>query len=165
MLFRSQAFDRSYQESPFYNDFQSTTTNRNPIDWHVNLGNECNLACKMCHPAASSKVVNFYRKHSIETVQSNKNWTSDDRAWHNFEQSVLETKNLNRIHFMGGEVLLNKRFRKFLKFLLENRPTVSLSFVTNGTLIDQDLINTLRCFRSCDIEISLESIEIGRAHV
>ena len=56
VIFTEQAFERSYQQSPYVKDFANNVTDRLPIDWHVDLGNECNLACKMCEPVASSKI-------------------------------------------------------------------------------------------------------------
>jgi organic radical activating enzyme len=158
VIFTEQAFDRSYQQSTFIKDFESNVTDRLPIDWHVDLGNECNLACKMCRPQASSLVMDFYRKNQIPTEHRNSNWTNDDTAWDNFKKSVLDTPRLNRLHFMGGEPLLNKKFRPLLDFLIEHRPDLSVSFVTNGTLIDRSLLDQLARFKSCDLEISIESM-------
>jgi sulfatase maturation enzyme AslB (radical SAM superfamily) len=159
-IFTEQAFERSYEQSPFIADFDNanSTTDRLPIDWHVDLGNECNFACKMCHPKASSKISALYDSWGLQEVSSNNNWTLDDTAWNNFKNEILNTKSLKRLHFMGGEPLLNKKFSELLNFLLEQRPDISLSFVTNGTYLTDDLINQLKKFHSCDLEISLESV-------
>ena len=41
IIFTELAFEKSYLQSPMWNDFESESTNRLPIDWHVDLGNEC----------------------------------------------------------------------------------------------------------------------------
>lgn len=170
VIFTEQAFDRSYEQSPMYESFESSketgSTERTPIDWHIDLGNECNLACKMCNPRASSKISALFTKWHIIDSSENSNWTKDPTSWENFKTSILETPNLNRLHFMGGEPLLSKRFPELLDFLLANgRQGVSISFVSNGTIVDHNLVAKLQQFRSCDIEISLESIHKNNHYI
>ena len=166
VIFTELAFERSFQQSPMRTVFESNQSHRMPIDWHVDLGNECNLACKMCKPEASSRISKYYTKWQIRDSSANRNWTLDPVAWQNFLTSLLETPRLNRIHFMGGEPLLSRRFVEALDFLLDNnKESVSISFVTNGTILNQSLIDRLKRFRSCDIEISLESIESNNDYI
>jgi len=166
VIFTEQAFDKSYQQSPMRSAFENPIGDRKPVDWHVDLGNECNLACKMCKPEASSKISNLYTKWKLIDVSANRNWTSDPVAWQNFLDSILAVPNLNRIHFMGGEPLLNKKFIPLLDFLLDhNRHNTSVSFVTNGTIVNPDIIDRLTQFRSCDIEVSLESIHNNNHYI
>ena len=168
VIFTEQAFDRSYQQSPYYTEFEraDATTTKQPIDWHIDLGNECNLACKMCVPSASSVISNQYMKWQLIDESANRNWTQDATSWNNFTDSILAVPNLNRLHFMGGEPLLNKRFIELLDFLIDNkRTTISISFVSNGTLINPALIEKLKHFRTFDIEISLESISNNNDYI
>ena len=159
VIFTEQAFERSYQQSPYVKDFANNVTDRLPIDWHVDLGNECNLACKMCEPVASSKISSLYQKWNLIPVSANSNWTLNDQSWQNFISSIESVPNLNRIHFMGGEPLLNKRFPKLLDHLINiGRTNISISFVTNGTIVNQSIINQLLKFKTCNIEVSIESI-------
>ena len=161
VIFTEQAFDESFLQSPMYENFITADTNIVPIDWHVDLGNECNLACKMCNPRASSRIAAQYRQWKITSQEENifKNWTEDPHAWQNFVTSIQQTPNLNRIHFMGGEPFLNKKFNDILDVLLEYTPKVSVSFVTNGTFYDSNIVEKLKKFSSCDIEISIESFD------
>ena len=67
---------------------------------------------------------------------------------------------------MGGEPIINKKFIKFVDWLIENNYTkLSLSFVSNGTVIDQSLIDKLKLFNSADIEISIESIHRNNHYI
>jgi molybdenum cofactor biosynthesis enzyme MoaA len=165
VIFTEQGFDRSYKQSPTHNQFelskQNGSTDILPIDWHVDLGNECNLACKMCFPRASSKIAAQYRRWNIIDVDQPifNNWTDIDNTWQQFLDGILQTPNLNRIHFMGGEPLLNKRFEGLLDFLLLNKKDISISFVTNGTIYKQSIIDRLLQFKNCDLEISIESFD------
>jgi sulfatase maturation enzyme AslB (radical SAM superfamily) len=165
VIFTEQAFDRSYQQSPMRDAF-ATVTDRQPVDWHIDLGNECNLACKMCYPRASSKISSIYQKWQLIDATANRNWTADDQAWESFKTSILETKHLNRLHFMGGEPMLSKRFIELLDFLIaQGRTNISVSFVSNGTMVYNEIVARLKQFRSCDIEISIESIKDNNHYI
>jgi sulfatase maturation enzyme AslB (radical SAM superfamily) len=166
VIFTEQAFDRSYEQNPSVNIFENSKntgiTKVTPIDWHIDLGNECNLACKMCHPLVSSKIASEYRRWNIlENSEIFINWTNDDSAWANFLEAIKQTPNLNRLHFMGGEPLMNKRLEPLLNDMIQigMHRTLSLSFVTNGTIYRQSLVDKLLQFAECDIEVSLESFD------
>ena len=163
-IFTEQAFDRSYQESEWNEHFTAQTTQQ-PRDWHVDFGNECNLACKMCHPRASSKIAQQHVKWGIlETTPTN--WTTDPVQWQQFIDSVDSTKTIHRIHVMGGEPMINKRYVEFVQYLVDQgRTDISMSFVSNGTLINHDLVRLLKKFKEVNIEISLESINDNNHYI
>jgi sulfatase maturation enzyme AslB (radical SAM superfamily) len=167
VIFTDHAFDKSYKQSPWFNKFESdqyNTTPQPPLDWHVDLGNECNLSCKMCSPAASSQIFNRYVNWGL-TVDRRKNWTNDETSWNNFLISI-DNSSINRLHFMGGEPMINKRLFQIIDYLLDkNRTNISISFVTNGTILNQDFVNKLKLFKSCDIEISLESVDKNNNYI
>lgn len=169
VIFTKQAFDKSFQQSSWHNRFESAQQEADqsaPIDWHVDLGSECNLACKMCGPQASSRIFNYYKKWDIIKDGQVENWTSNPVAWNNFLISVQQTTNLNRIHFMGGEPMMSRKFKDLLDYLIaNNRTEISISFVTNGTLFDQSLIDRLKQFKSADVEVSLEAIEDNNHYI
>jgi sulfatase maturation enzyme AslB (radical SAM superfamily) len=163
-IFTEQAFDRSYQESEWREHFTPVTTQQ-PRDWHVDFGNECNLACKMCHSKASSKIAKQHVKWGIlESMPTN--WTSDPVQWQRFIDSVDSTKEIHRMHVMGGEPMINKRYVEFVQHLVDQgRTDISMSFVSNGTLINHDLIKLLKKFKEVNIEISLESINDNNHYI
>jgi sulfatase maturation enzyme AslB (radical SAM superfamily) len=161
-IFTKQAFKKSFEQSPWAEKFndskQSGFTNKLPIDLHLDFGNECNLACKMCFPAASSRITQQYIKWQIP-VEKKSNWTNSDLLYQKFLDNIKSLPNLHRIHVMGGEPLINKKFYDFVDWLVDNNyKDLSLSFVSNGTRIDFDFIEKLKFFKSVDIEISLESV-------
>jgi len=165
VIFTERAFERSYIQSPMRDAF-ATVTDRQPVDWHIDLGNECNLACKMCYPRASSKISSIYQKWKLIDATANRNWTADDQSWESFKTSILETKHLNRLHFMGGEPMLSKRFIELLDFLIaQGRTDISISFVSNGTMLYDQAVARLKQFRSCDIEISIESVKDNNHYI
>jgi len=166
----SRAFDHSYLQSPSRKHFEYSangTTDTMPIDLHINLGNFCNLACKMCQPNASSTIASQQVKWGI--AESKKylgvDWTRDPEVWGNFKQQILSIQNLNNIHFMGGETLLTDRLEDLVDTMIECKKfDLCFSFVTNGTVFKPELVNKLKQFRRVGIEISIETVTDHNAY-
>lgn len=156
-----QAFDQSYRQSPHASMLQQVNSVTMPRDIHIDLGNYCNLACKMCSPDASSKIASHYRDWQIlDRNHVGLDWTKDEATWHRVVTEILEIPDLANIHFMGGETVLTPRFEDFLDAcILANRTDFALSFVTNGTQINAKLLAKLQKFQKVNIEISIESLD------
>ena len=167
VIFR-QAFEDSFEQSPGRRHFnKSGTTTTHPIDIHVDLGNYCNLACKMCEPRASSTIAAQQVKWGIESSRQylGTDWTRDQQVWDRFLQQLLAIPKLNNIHFMGGETLLTRRFEDFVDHMIAHgRLDVCFSFVTNGTVFRSDLMDKLKQFRRVGIEVSIETIDAHNAY-
>ena len=162
VIFTEKAFLKSYQQSPWFNKFEESRitgeTDLLPIDWHIDLGNECNLACKMCSSKASSKIASQLKKYKNTNNKIHTTWLNDKDAYNNFLYSIDNLK-IKRIHFMGGEPLKIKKFYEIIDYLLEkNRTEISISFVTNGTIINLDFIEKLKKFANVDLEVSIDSV-------
>lgn len=167
VIFTRTAFDPSFQQSPGFKHFSSTTTATQPVDLHVDLGNFCNLACKMCRPEASSTIASQHVQWGIQS--SNKylgtDWTRNSNVWENFKLQLLDIPNLNNIHFMGGETLLTRRFDDLVDTMIEHkRFDLCFSFVTNGTVFRAELLDKLSKFRRVGLEISLETVDNHNAY-
>lgn len=166
VIFTRSAFDQSYKESPGYQHFKHSQdtnglTDTMPIDLHVDLGNYCNLACKMCYTGASSKIAVQMVKwgHQEHEQYVNTDWTRDSVVWNRFLNELVAIPNLKNIHFMGGETLINPRFEELVDFMIaHNRFDICFSFVTNGTKFDPTLMEKLTRFARVGIEISIETI-------
>jgi organic radical activating enzyme len=158
-----QAFADSFEQSPGRKHFvESGTTGTQPIDIHIDLGNYCNLACKMCNAQASSAIASQQVKWGIESSRQylGTDWTQNDQVWNGFLQQLLNIPQLNNIHFMGGETLLTKRFEDFVDHMIaHDRLDVCFSFVTNGTTFQPRLMNKLKLFRRVGIEVSIETVD------
>jgi organic radical activating enzyme len=156
-----QAFDDSFEQSParkhFSPDGLATTL---PIDMHIDLGNHCNLACKMCNAESSSKIASQEVKWGIKSSSKfiGQDWTANQLVWDSFKNQLLNISNLSNIHFMGGETLLSDRIEDLVDFLIEHqRFDVGFSFVTNGTFYKPELIKKMSQFKRVGIEISIET--------
>ena len=165
VLFTKKRFDESYEQSPGYNKFEYSKANNGaydsmPIDLHIDLGNHCNLTCKMCTPRASSGIAVQHVKWGIESSRQyvGTDWTRDQTVWDKTVKEIAEIKNLKNVHFMGGETLLTKRFEDFVDSMLAaGRTDLNFSFVTNGTVFNQALLDKLLQFNRVGIEVSIET--------
>lgn len=169
VIFTRQAFDESFKQSPGYQNFINPDgfTRTHPIDLHIDLGNYCNLACKMCNAQASSTIASQEVKWGIANSKQylGTDWTRSPEVWQSFKDQLLEIPNLKNIHFMGGETLLTNRFEDLVDWLtLHKRFEVCFSFVTNGTVFNLELVNKLKKFQRVGIEVSIESVDEHNAY-
>lgn len=163
-----QSFDASFAQSPIQKYLNSTgQTTSHPIDIHIDLGNFCNLACKMCGPEASSMIASQQVQWGIESSRKylGTDWTNNQTVWQSFLQQLLEVPGLNNIHFMGGETLLTNRFEQLVDFMTTHgRFDTCFSFVTNGTVMRPRLMDKLGKFRRVGIEVSIETLDEHNAY-
>lgn len=163
-IFKQQfqsSFDQSQNIRLFeYSYHTQGKTDTPPVDLHIDLGNYCNLACKMCWSGASSKIATQDKKWGILVDDSHlgHDWTRNKDVWDRFLREILETP-LHNLHFMGGETLIQPKFEELIDYLIEhNKTDFGLSFVTNGTTFNEKLIKKLSNFSRLNIEVSIESL-------
>jgi len=166
-------FEDSLLQSPDFKHFKQAHDNNGqygelPVDLHIDLGNYCNLSCKMCYPQGSTKIATQYKKWNILEDESllGANWTADKETWNKFLDDVAELPRISSIHFMGGETLIQKQFLEFIDFMIDRgRVDYRISFVTNGTTFDQKLIDKLSKFEAVGIEISIETVDRSNEYI
>ena len=133
VIFTRSNFKESYEQSPAYDKFEGLVPTGMPVDLHIDLGNYCNLACKMCNPQASSTIAVQEVKWGIESSRQyvGTDWTRDSAVWDRTLAEIVSIKELSNIHFMGGETLITPRFKDFVRALLAaGRTDIGISFVT-----------------------------------
>lgn len=160
VIFTRDAFEASYQQSPHHDIFETLPYQGMPVELHIDLGNECNLSCKFCHPDISTQVAVQYRAWGItdSTQPLHRTWTRDDTVWRRFCEELLTIPNLQSVHFMGGEPMLSPRLEQFFDFFIQaGRTDFAVSFVTNGTRYSQSIVDKMRLFTRADIDVSIES--------
>ena len=164
-----QAFIKSFEQSPGRQHFNiSGVTTTNPIDLHLDLGNYCNLACKMCNARSSSTIASQEVKWGIESSRQylGTDWTQDTQVWNSFLQQLLDIPKLNNIHFMGGETLLTRRLEDLVDHMIaHDRLDICFSFVTNGTVFRPELMDKLKRFRRVGIEVSIETVDLRNSYL
>lgn len=172
VIFTRQAFQDSYRQSPGYPHFAHSkqhqgATDTMPIDLHIDLGNYCNLACKMCSARASSVIASQEVVWGIESSRQylGTDWTKDTQVWNKFLSELVTIPQLQNIHFMGGETLLTNRFENLVDAMINaQRFEVCFSFVTNGTVFKPQLLEKLKKFQRVGIEVSIETVDQHNAY-
>jgi len=172
VIFTRTAFNQSFQQSPGHTHFDLSLTQQghadtHPIDLHIDLGNYCNLACKMCNAQASSTIASQEVKWGNKSSQQylGTDWTRNTTVWNQFKQQLLDLPKLNNIHFMGGETLLTDRFEDLVDTMIEHKKfDLCFSFVTNGTVFRPNLLDKLKQFRRVGIEVSIETVDEHNAY-
>jgi len=165
VIFTKTNFSESYDQSPGNNKFEHSRQSQGsydgmPIDLHIDLGNYCNLTCKMCNPSASSSIASQYVKWGIKDSNQyiGTDWTRNNTVWNRVLDELITIPNLTNVHFMGGETLITKRFEDFVDFMIaHNKLDLNFSFVTNGTTFNKKLLDKLSQFNRVGIEVSIET--------
>jgi sulfatase maturation enzyme AslB (radical SAM superfamily) len=166
VIFTKSNFLQSYEQSPGFDKFEYSRQNQGvydgmPIDLHIDLGNYCNLTCKMCAPQASSSIASQHVKWGIDSAKKfiGTDWTRDDSIWHRTLDELAGLPSLKNVHFMGGETLITPRFENFIDFMIDRkRVDINVSFVTNGTTFNARLMEKLQKFQRVGIEVSIETL-------
>lgn len=135
----------------------------------LNLGNTCNLACRMCGVGASIKWFDEHRKihddsggHSDdkvykEWVRTNyKSYEDESMFWGELEKSLPY---IQQIDMYGGEPMLVKKQWETLKKSIElgYAKDQELSFNTNGTIFKEEYIDILKEFKRVVISFSIDA--------
>lgn len=159
-------FEKSLLASPLFEDIKESynkqgTTNLMPVDWQIDLGNFCNSACIMCSPEFSSKLANeWYELGFINKPYHNWSWAQEDELLEEFIDSLTQIKNLQYLHFLGGETLITPAFKKMLEALIKTdlNENLIIGFTTNLTVWPKDVIDLLKQFKNVHVGLSIETL-------
>lgn len=139
----------------------------------LKLGNNCNLKCVSCSPVDSSRWVSDRRqlaKHinnnqllesltwdEGEYLKGAYNWYQKESFWQELRELAPQ---LREVYIIGGEVTLLSQYREFLRFCIDEglADSMNLRLSTNGTGIDQNLINLWEKFNRVKVHFSLDAV-------
>lgn len=153
----------------FSNDFHERTNDDGSIDVdfefiELRLGNVCNLRCRTCNPASSTK---WYRDHKelenkllFVTKYGNVErgtWYDSDTFW---DDLLENSKNVKRIYINGGEPTLVKKHFEYLEKLIEVglNKNIELWYNLNLTNVDDELLEYWKKFKKCSISASIDDL-------
>jgi radical SAM protein with 4Fe4S-binding SPASM domain len=130
----------------------------------LKIGNSCNLACKICSPAASSKIAEAAHKSgmisTIEFDQLKKSvkWADSTHFW---EQMLTTVNNLKYLDLYGGEPLMSKIHFNFLRKLidLDVAKNIKIDYNTNGTVYSEKFFDIWQHFKEVKLSFSIDDIE------
>jgi sulfatase maturation enzyme AslB (radical SAM superfamily) len=130
----------------------------------LRLGNVCNVACRTCNPASSSKWRNDYDKlqaalpftiTSYDTVEGFR-WPERESFW---EDLLNHSKHVKTFYINGGEPTLIKQHFKFLERLVDlGRTDIKLWYNINMTNMNEEIINIWRKFDHVKISCSIDDL-------
>jgi hypothetical protein len=163
-----ESFERSYLQSPNYAHFKYSEdhhglTSSHIHSLHVNLGNTCNFACRMCSPYASTRLQTEYLQLGWSQPSDRfAHWTDTEAGWNNFLNFLEEqASNIKVIHIIGGEVEFMPKFEFLIDYFINTglADTVNISFTSNGSVDYSKHFEKLSLYKRCEIGISIESVD------
>jgi organic radical activating enzyme len=162
-LYENKTYHFSYEEA------QKLTKS----DGHVNpnfqfvelrLGNICNLKCRTCNPASSSKWVGDYKKLSqklnfIKSYDSalDFDWPEGEEFWVGL---LKASPNMRRLYINGGEPMMIKKHWWYLGQLIERgqAQNIELVYSTNMTLLPDQAFSIWKEFKHVQINASIDDL-------
>jgi len=130
----------------------------------LRLGNICNLKCRTCNPASSSKWIVEYNKLQKEipfvTDYSNIErgvWFESDNFW---DDLLSKSSSLERIYVNGGEPTMVEKHFVYLEKLIQKglHKQINLWYNINLSQLPDKLINLWKQFKSVNISVSIDDL-------
>ena len=129
------------------------------------LGNLCNLRCRMCHPRASKLLMDEWNEVArprlkigpeLAAEYENMTWFHNQQLWDDFSNHC---KDLEHLHFAGGEPLVIPEVIKALEICVEQGAagTIDLTFNTNVTKIPARHRELWPQFKSVNLLCSIDA--------
>lgn len=131
----------------------------------VAFGNTCNLKCRICSDKSSSKIAGEMLSNMPEHEKKS------SRAWYYLERGkwITESKEfwddpvleqIKYFDFAGGEPLLDKNHLTALKRFVDQGTAgdTTIHYNTNGTIINDDLLEIWKHFKKIDLAVSIDDI-------
>jgi len=149
-----------------------------PIDFELEVGNVCNLKCRMCSPQFSSKIEHdpvhskWFDNPNADTRQEKlmpggyplsrlpekKHWFKEKSFI--YGELFKQPKAIQKITFKGGEPYASQEAVDILEYLsTEGDPRkIKISIVTNGTIANAKLLDVTARFKHVVIAVSMDGI-------
>lgn len=148
---------------------RSTIEINNGLILDVVIGKECNSDCVMCYSGQSSKIASRLRHHvpTFDIPDKDQYWSTVsniDGNWVNnfnfWEQLSNLFPRVERIKFLGGEPLLNKKFWNWLESenVLHVKKDKKFELVTNASIINDEKMHLFTGWKNASIALSIDAI-------
>jgi len=157
----------------------SLPDNHEPFFYDLQLGNLCNLKCRICHPTLSSSWIPDYIKltstpdritsrlgnislthikgKQYELTPNPFSWAESDEFW---EQMSERKSNISNLYLIGGEPMMIHRHFDFLKECVESGDAkhISLQYDTNLTNLPEKVMKYWTHFKETRIGFSIDGM-------
>lgn len=157
-----QRAKHKFKEIYYRLDYQKEDINNLQL-FDLNLGNACNLGCKICSRNSSSTIAEQdHINGEISTVefQSLKHsvkWAESKEFW---DQLLEVVQNIKYLDLYGGEPLMSKMHFDFLKKLidLDVAKNIKIDYNTNGTIYSEKFFDLWNQFKEIKLSFSIDDI-------
>ena len=136
--------------------------------FELNLGNNCNIKCRTCHPAISSMWMKeaydldhknnmSFKQYSDDMKKYHQQYDEDSPFWNDLANN-LET--IKQFDFYGGEPFLSKKMWEILKICVDKgyAKDIELHYNTNGTSWPKAIEELWPHFKSINLSFSIDGI-------
>jgi len=124
----------------------------------ISVSNECNLMCRMCSPAYSTKWDKFVRK----TKLAQKYHSPYDQPFIDIEKvfASIDLSKLKGIKYLGGEPFVTPQVWDLFKFLNQNNLLENIHFIcnTNATYFPSKFLPYFKKLKKLSVELSIDGI-------
>lgn len=129
----------------------------------LNLGNDCNLSCRICNRTSSSSIAKRDLADGVistvefQTLKDAVRWAETDEFW---DQLLDSVQNIRYLDLYGGEPLMSKLHFKFLKRLidLDVAKDIKIDYNSNGTVYSDKFFDLWQHFKEIKISFSIDDI-------
>jgi sulfatase maturation enzyme AslB (radical SAM superfamily) len=160
-----QHFEKSLASSPMrssfdYSNHNQGLTDRTVTDWQIDLGNYCNGACVFCGPESSSTLATEFKRLGFIDQIPPPSWCDDPELLDKFINNLVQSSNLQYLHFIGGETVITPGFKKILSALVnaDLAKQIVIGFTTNLTVWSDSVVELLKQFQQVHLGMSIETL-------
>jgi organic radical activating enzyme len=134
----------------------------------LNLGNNCNLACRTCGPTISSgwmkeeydtnKITMMsYKEYAHSMKKYHQSYSEDSNFW---EELKKQLPNVRQFDFYGGEPFMSKKMWELLNVASNTgvSKNIELHYNTNGTHLPLEDMKVWKNFRKINLSFSIDGI-------
>lgn len=135
-----------------------------PRQLDLKFGTTCNLHCRMCSAYNSSKIWTEYERNR-EALISEEGLYEGARPYYEgpdhtppLDKLMEMSRDIDRMNISGGEPMLLKRVKEYFRALKEadKLKNIRITFNSNATVIDEEVLELLREFRAVEFYISID---------
>ena len=157
-----QRAKHKFREIYYQIDYQQEDFNQLQL-FDLNLGNTCNLSCRICHRQSSSSIADQdyadgrISAEELKNLSQSVRWAESDHFW---DQMLGVVQNIKYLDLYGGEPLMSKAHFKFLRKLidLDMAKNIKIDYNSNGTVYSEHFFDLWRHFKEVKISFSIDDI-------
>jgi len=157
-----QRGQHKFKEIYYRLDYQQENINNLQL-FDLNLGNSCNLGCKICSRTSSSTIANQEHADGIistvefQSLKKSVKWADTEEFW---DQMLEVIENVKYLDLYGGEPLMSKMHFDFLKKLidLDVAKNIKIDYNTNGTIYSEKFFDLWNQFKEIKLSFSIDDI-------